>query len=543
MVPVDEGTRPTRVDAVVIGAGFSGLYMVHLLRNKLGLTVQGVEAADGVGGTWWWNRYPGARTDSLYYIYCYSFSKEIADQWDWNERYSAQPDVQRYLDHVATTFDLHSAYRFSTRVERAEFQADSGIWLVTLSDGSRLEATYLVTAIGLLSAPNLPPFEGLDDFKGEWYHTARWPDHDVELAGKRVAVIGTGSTGIQLIPTVAEQAAELTVFQRTPNYVVPSQNKMLTSEDRDEIKRDYAAIFQRLREHPFAMPFASPGRNALDVDDDERRRIYEEAWQKGGFYFLFEAFDDLSVDDAANETACEFIRGKIQEIVEDADTAELLTPRGYPYGSKRPPAGTDYYETFNRSNVRLVDVSTTPIDHLTESGLRVGDTEYEFDVIIFATGFDASTGAFSRIDIRGRDGKALSDAWANGPVTNLGFSTSGFPNLLMVSGPLSPFANIPTCSEVCADFVAGLIGYMRKHDIKLVESTETAEKEWAAHVTDIANLILAGRGEAVNTWFAGANIEGKAHAINVYFGGADDYIARCNHSAENDYEGFALTNA
>jgi cyclohexanone monooxygenase len=543
MVASHEGASPHRVDAVVIGAGFSGLYLVHLLRNKLGLSVAGIEAADGVGGVWWSNRYPGARTDSLYYIYCYSFSKEIADQWDWNERYSAQPQVQAYLDHVATTFDLHRSYRFSTRVDKAEFQEDSSTWLVTLSDGSTVESTYLVTAIGLLSAPHTPAFTGLDDFAGEWYHTARWPDRRVDFAGKRVAVIGTGSTGVQISPLIAEEAAELTVFQRTANYVVPIQNRDLFPGELDEIRADYDATFRRLRTHPFGMPFIASGRNALDVDADERRRVYEEAWQKGGFHFLFETFDDLAVDEAANETACEFIRSKIAVTVQDSATAELLTPRDHPYGSKRPPAGSGYYEMFNRPNVHLVDLSTTAITRVTENGLLVGDTEYECDVIVFATGFDASTGAFTRIDIRGRGGKSLAEAWAAGPVTYLGFGTSGFPNLLMSGGPLSPFANIPVCAEECADFIAEAISYMREHNIALIEPTVDSETAWVAQVNDIASQILASRGEAVNTWFAGANIDGKARAFNVYFGGVDDYIARCDSSAEKGYEGFVLTRA
>ena len=528
-------------DAVVVGAGFSGMYVLRKLRDELGLSVQGFEAGSGVGGTWNWNRYPGARTDSLYYIYCYSFSPELAQEWVWKERYPSQPEVRSYLRHVAERFDLNRSFRFNTRVESAHFNEEAGLWDVTLSTGDTVTATYIVTAVGLLSAANLPPFKNLESFKGEWHHTYSWPEGGVDLKGKRVGLIGVGSTGVQILPELAAQAAEVTVFQRTPNYVVPARNRPLTAEEQQDIKSRYTDVFQKIRKHPFGMDFDSPGRNALDVDEAERERIYQEAWDKGGFHFLFEAFDDLSINEEANETACEFIRRKIRSIVKDPEVAERLTPYGYPYGSKRPPVGTDYYETYNRDNVTLVDVSADPIVEITEEGVRTKAHEYVFDVIVFATGFDASTGSVTRIDVQGRDGQKLVDKWKDGPLTNMGYSTAGFPNLLMVSGPLSPFANIPVCAEETADWIVHAIDYMRKNDQRFIESTEEAQKAWAEQCTEIANLILAAKGEKVNTWFAGANIEGKAHAINVYFGGVDAYIARGNEVAKNGYEGFVLT--
>lgn len=530
---------PAHVDAVVIGAGFSGLYITHLLRER-GLSVQGFEAGSGVGGTWNWNRYPGARTDSLYYIYCYSFSPEIAQEWTWSERYPSQPEMKAYFEFVADRLDLKRSFRFHTRVTAAHYDEASGLWAVSTDDGATIRCTYLVTGIGLISAPNTPPFAGLDTFEGDWYHTARWPAGGVDFHRKRVGLIGTGSTGIQILPIIAEEAQHVTVFQRTPNYVVPSQNRPLNDEERADIKARYTEIFRKIRTHPFGMAFDSPGRNALDVSEAEREAIYEEAWQNGGFHFLFEAFDDLSVDAEANETACEFIRAKIHSIVDDPTTAELLTPRGYPYGSKRPPSGTHYFETFNRDDVELVDVSDDPIVEITADGLRTAERGFEFDTLVFATGFDVSTGSFTRIDIRGRDGLALADKWRDGPLTNLGFSTAGFPNLLMVTGPLSPFANIPVCVEETAEWIAGTIDHLRQNGYHSIEATEEAERAWADENTAAANRILAAEGEKVNTWFAGANIDGKAHAINVYFGGADAYFAACRDATRNGYDGFRL---
>lgn len=527
-------------DAVIIGAGFSGLYMLHRLRDEMGLSVRGFEAGSGVGGTWYWNRYPGARTDSLHSIYQFTFSPEISEEWSFSERYPTQAEVLEYLNFVADRLDLRRDFQFNNRITAAHFDEENNNWVVSSDNGEKVTATYLITGVGLLSAPNVPSFKNLEAFQGETYHAGTWPQGGVDLSGKRVGLIGTGSTGIQILPQLAEQADHITVFQRTPNYVVPAQNRPLTPEDKEEFRASYRAIAEQIRQHPFAMPFTSSGKNAFDVDDATRQAIYEEAWQKGGFYFLFETFDDLQLDETANETACEFIRGKIREIVKDPDVAEILTPYGYPYGAKRPPAGTNYYETYNQDNVDVVDVRKDPIVEITPNGLRTETNEFGLDAIVFATGFDASTGSLTRIDIRGRDGIELADKWRQGPVTNLGFSTSGFPNLLMITGPLSPFANIPTCIEETVDWITDCLTHMRQHGYTSIESSESAEQQWTQHVTDVANMIMAAKGEAVNTWFAGANIDGKAHAINVYFGGANAYFDAIHQVAEEDYAGFSF---
>lgn len=536
----DESGNTNTVDAVIVGAGFSGLYMMHRLRDELGLSVQGFEAAKGVGGTWYWNRYPGARTDSLHSIYQFTFSPEISEEWSYSERYPSQQEVLAYLEFVADKLDLGKNFEFETRVDSAVFDEETNTWVITTDTGESITATYFITGVGLLSAPNIPDFAGRDSFAGQIVHTANWPEADLDLAGKRVGLIGTGSTGIQILPELAERAAHVTVFQRTPNYVVPSQNRALTDEDKADFKARYRDIAKQIRQHPFAMPFTSKGVNALDVDQETRRRVYEEAWQQGGFYFLFETFDDLQLDLAANETACEFIREKISETVTDPEVAKLLAPVGYPYGAKRPPAGTNYYETFNRPNVTLVDVGGDPIQEITTTGIRTGTEEFDLDVIVFATGFDASTGSLTRMDIRGRDSVSLAAKWADGPITNLGFNSAGFPNMLMITGPLSPFANIPTCIEETVDWIADAIAYMRSNGHTTIEATEAAEQAWADHVTDVAHMIVAAKGEAVNTWFAGANIEGKAHKFNVYFGGANAYFTMIADSAAKDYEGFVL---
>ncbi|MCK8616673.1 flavin-containing monooxygenase [Gordonia sp. C13] len=538
--PVEQDQTVAHFDAVVVGAGFSGLYMVHRLRDELGLSVRGYEAANGVGGTWYWNRYPGAQTDSLHSVYQFTFSPAISAEWTFSSRYPSQGEVLEYLNFVADRLDLRSSFQFGSRVAGASFDEKANHWTIEIENGETVTAQFLITGVGLLSAPNRPDFPGLDSFRGDVLHSAVWPTDGVDLSGKRVALIGTGSTGIQILPQIAGDAAHVTVLQRTPNYVVPAHNRRLTDEEKDAFRAEREQIARRVRKHPFAMDFTSKGLNALEVDADTRHAVYEEAWNKGGFYFLFETFDDLQIDEAANETACEFIRAKIREIVKDPQTAETLTPRNYPYGAKRPPAGTHYYETFNRPNVDLVDLRKTPIVEITPDGVRTEAGDHSVDVIIMATGFDASTGSLTRIDIRGRDGQRLADRWAEGPITNLGFNTSGFPNLLMITGPLSPFANIPTCIEETSDWIVNCIKHLREHNYTHIESNPAAEQAWADHVTEIANMIVTGKGEAVNTWFAGANIAGKSNAINVYFGGANAYFAKIRETAAEGYTGFSM---
>jgi cyclohexanone monooxygenase len=527
------------VDAVVLGAGFSGLYVTHRLRDELGLSVRGFDAAGDVGGTWWWNRYPGARTDSLHSVYRFSFSDELVREWDYSERFPGQPEVLTYLNWVADRLDVRGAFQFNTRVTSAHYDEAAGRWLVRTDRGDEVSATYFITGIGLLSAPNLPPFPGLEDFTGDWYHSADWPA-DIDLSGKRLALIGTGATGIQMLPHLAEQAGHVTVFQRTPNYVVPSQNRDLRPDEQEAFQNRAEEIRDFIREHPFAMPLIARGKGAMEVDEQTRREIYEETWNRGGFSLLFESFDDLQIDEAANESACEFIRGKIREIVTDPATAELLCPRGYPYGAKRPPAGTHYYETYNRENVSLIDVSDDPITAITATGLRTAGREFEADVIVFATGFDASTGSFDRIDIRGRDGLPLVEKWRQGPVSNVGISVRGYPNFFMIAGPLSPFANAPTCIEEAVDWIVEAVAHLRKNELSSIETTEQGERDWTAHTVDMSTKVLAGRGVSVHTWFAGANIEGKVQAINVYFGGAKNYFAALRASAGPEFRTFEL---
>lgn len=527
-------------DAIVIGAGMGGLYATHRLRDEMGLRVKGLEAAPGVGGTWYWNCYPGARTDSPYTAYRYSWSEDLVRDWTWSERYPSQPEVLRYLEFVADRLDVRRSYNFDARVTAADYDEHENLWRVRVEDGTIFTTTFLISALGLVSAPMTPRIDGLNSFDGAVIHASTWPQEAHDFSGQKVALIGTGSTGIQILPILAEQADEVTVFQRTPNYVVPAQNRSLTAQEVDDLQRRHRDIAKQLRCHPFALPMATVGMNALDVDEATRARVYEEAWNKGGFHFLFETFDDIAVNDQANETACEFIREKIRSIVKDPLTAKRLTPKGYPYGAKRPPAGTGYYEAYNRPNVNLVDLTVEPIEGVTNSGIRTAGGYYDLDTIILATGFDAATGSFTRIDIRGRQGISLAEKWRSGPLTSLGFATAGFPNLLMVTGPLSPFANLPTCIEETVDWIIDLIGHMTRHGLRAVEATESGEKEWADQVTSAANAMTAAKGVAVQSWFTGANVEGKAHAVNVYFGGANTYFDLCSTSARNGYEGFAL---
>jgi cation diffusion facilitator CzcD-associated flavoprotein CzcO len=536
----DEAAASIRsVDAVVIGAGFSGLYSVYKLR-ELGLDVVGIDQGSDVGGTWYWNKYPGARTDSPAQVYCYEFSAELNQEWDWKERYPSQPEMQSYLGHVADRFDLRKHYVFDERVVSAHYNDQSGTWEVSTRSGGQFSARYFVSGAGILSAPNIPSIEGIGTFAGEIHHPGRWPAGGVPATGKSFAVVGTSSTGIQVLPHLAADAEQVYVLQRTPNYVVPAQNRDLTDTERRDFKKRYEQIWKRVHEHPFAMPFDDPNRAVFDVDEDERLRIYEEAWQKGGFHFLFESFSDLPVDAKANETACEFVRSKIRSIVKDPAVAELLCPTGYPYGAKRPPSGTNYYETFNRQNVTLVDIAANPIEKIVPEGIVVNGELLAVDAIVFATGFDAVTGSLGRIDIRGQGGISLKDKWSQGPLTNLGLSTNGFPNFFMVAGPLSPFSNAPVAIEDNVNWIAACIRFLADNDYHSIMATAEAERSWADHVTAQASEILASQGERVNTWFAGANVEGKAHAINLYFGGADFYSAECAKVAANGYEGFVL---
>lgn len=527
-------------DAIIVGAGFSGLYQLHVLRDRLGLSTRVLEAGAGVGGTWYWNRYPGARCDSESYYYSYSFSKELEQEWNWTERYPEQAEILQYLNHVADRFELRPDIQLEARVTEANFDANANRWLVSTAGGERYSAKFLITAVGCLSTANIPNIPGLKAFKGKWYHTGRWPHEGVDFAGQRVGLIGTGSTGIQAAPVIAGQAAHLTVFQRTPNYSVPARNAPMSAEAQKQIKADYAAIRQRSRTSTNGHPFQISLRSALDVSPEERQALYEVAWESGGLRFRG-TFKDILSNEAANETASAFIRSKIRSIVKDPDLAERLTPIDHPFASKRPPIDTDYFETFNRDNVSLVDIRAAPIQEITPAGLKTTDAEYELDIMVFATGFDAMTGPLLALDIRGENGRLLKDAWSAGPRTYLGLQTTGFPNLFTVTGPGSPsvLTNMPTAIEHHADWIANCIGYMREHGLDRIEATAEASDKWVEYVNEAAHATLLPM--ASSSWYLGANVPGKPRVFMPYAGGMATYAAICEQVAVEGYTGFLLS--
>ena len=533
--PVAQPNRPS-LDAIVVGAGFAGLYMLHRLR-QLGLAARVLEAGDGVGGTWYWNRYPGARCDVLSMEYSYQFSPELQQEWEWSERYATQPEILRYANHVMDRFDLRRDIQFNTRVRAAVFDDASGRWTITAENGESLTATHCVMATGCLSSANRPQFKGLEKFSGPVYHTGDWPHAGVDFSGQRVGIIGTGSSAIQSIPLIAEQAAHLHVFQRTASYSVPAHNGPLDPASVKSIKANYAAYRERNWQQPFGVDFRTNPVPALSVAADDRRREYETRWHYGSLGFLG-AYGDLLVSGEANETAAEFIRDKIRTIVKDPAVAEKLVPRQV-VGCKRLCLDRGYYATFNRPSVTLVDVSTTPIEEITPHGLRVQDTEYTFDCLIFATGFDAMTGALEKIDIRGRGGLPLKTKWAGGPRTYLGLATAGFPNLFTITGPGSPsvLSNMLPSVEQHVNWVSECIDYLQQRGVRTIEPTEDAENQWVEHVNEVAHTTLYPN---CNSWYLGANIPGKPRIFMPYLG-VPPYVAKCKEVAARGYEGFALT--
>lgn len=534
----ESGKMPvSHFDAVVIGAGFSGLYMLYRLR-ELGLSTRVYEAGGGVGGTWYWNRYPGARCDSPSVHYSYSFSPELEQEWEWTEKYPRQPEILRYLNHVADRFDLRGDIQLNTRVITAVYDDVMNRWTIQTDQGDKVSARYCITAIGCLSTPNTPKFKGLDSFTGQVYHTGRWPHEGVDLTGKRVGVIGTGSTGIQAIPQIAKQAAHVTVFQRTPNYSLPAQNRPLTPEEKAEIKANYRKLRKTDRESPAGLTINLNPKSALEVTPEERQSAFEERWKVGGAAALA-AFSDIAVNLEANTYMADFVRSKIGEMVHDPDTARMLMPHDHPIGSKRICVDTEYYETYNRENVSLVDVRKSPIEEITPHGLRTRDAEYELDVVVFATGFDAMTGALFKIDIRGENGQALKDKWAVGPRTYLGLMTTGFPNLFVITGPGSPsvLSNMPVSIEQHVEWISDCVEYMREHNFTRIEPTIEVENAWVAHVNNVANSTLY---PLANSWYLGANIPGKPRIFMPYVGGVGNYRIKCQEIAEKGYEGFTF---
>ncbi|MEX0958303.1 MAG: NAD(P)/FAD-dependent oxidoreductase [Burkholderiales bacterium] len=533
-------TRAHAFDALIIGAGFSGLYQLHCLRNRLGLSAQVLEAGEGVGGTWYWNRYPGARCDSESHSYCYSFSDELMREWEWSERYPGPPEILRYLNHVADRFDLKRDIRFNTRASAAHYDAKTNLWRVRTEAGETFTAQFLITAVGCLSSANVPDIPGLENFRGRWYHTGQWPHEGVDFTGKRVGQIGTGSTGIQSAPVIAETAAHLTVFQRTANYSVPARNGPLTAEFKRWMKKNTAEIRRVMHATVNGHPFEISETSALAVSPQERHALYEKAWETGGLRFRA-TFRDLVTDNAANATASEFLKAKIRQIVKDPETAEKLANIDHPYAAKRPPIDTDYFETFNRENVALVDVRADPIEEITPRGIRTRTAEYPLDIIVFATGFDAMTGTLLRMDIRGRDGLSLQQAWEAGPKNYLGLQVPGFPNLFTVTGPGSPsvLCNMPVAIEQHVEWITDCIDHMRKHGLTRIEPTEEATQHWIAEVNRAADATVLP--QAKHSWYLGANIPGKPRMFMPYAGGMAHYRKICADVAAKNYQGFVLS--
>jgi cation diffusion facilitator CzcD-associated flavoprotein CzcO len=526
---------PQTLDAVIVGAGFSGLYMLHKLRG-LGLRARVFEAGSGVGGTWFWNRYPGARCDVESMEYSFKFDEKLQQEWVWSERYSEQPEILRYLNHVADRFDLRRDIAFETRVSKAHFDEPSGRWNVETDRGDRVSAQYCIMATGCLSSTNTPKFPGLDSFKGRVFHTGKWPHEPVDFTGRRVGIVGTGSSAIQTIPIVAKQARHLYVFQRTPNFSVPAQNGPLDPEVQAQIKARYGELRRLGSQMPFGFDVQYNEKSALEATPEERNEEFERRWQHGGLPFLG-CYSDLLYDKAANELAADFIRAKIREIVKDPDVAALLTPDSV-VGCKRLCSDTGYFETFNRDNVTLVDVRSKPIEQILPTGLRTAKQSYEFDDLILATGFDAMTGTLVRIDIRGVGGATLAERWAEGPRTYLGLTTVGFPNLFMMTGPGSPsvLSNMVVSIEQHAEWIAECVANLRARGLSRIEATQAAQDAWVAHVNEVADSTLYPQ---CNSWYLGSNVPGKPRVFMPYLG-FPAYVEKCKEVVSRGYEGFRL---
>jgi cation diffusion facilitator CzcD-associated flavoprotein CzcO len=527
-------------DAIIIGAGLSGMYQLYRLR-ELGLRVRVFEAGTDVGGTWYWNRYPGARFDSESYSYGFSFSKALLEEWEWSEHFAGQPETLRYCNFVADKLDLRRDIQFRSPVASAIYDENTRSWRTTLEDGSAFTCRFLVTAIGPLSTPTLPRVEGRDSFRGKSFHTARWPKEPVDFAGKRVAVIGTGATGIQTIQTIASEVGHLTVFQRTANWAAPLHNGKIDAQTQAKIKAGYPEMFALCKE-TFACFIHTPdSRGAFEVSDAEREAHYEKLYGERGFGIWQGNFRDILIDRAANATISDFIARKIRERVRDQKTAEKLIPQNHGFGTRRVPLETFYYEVYNRPNVELVDITATPIERITPKGIKTSEKEFEFDIIIYATGFDAITGSFDKIDFRGVGGTKLKDAWKSGPETYLGLMVHGFPNMIMVMGPHTALGNIPRSIEYSVDWVTGLMRFARDKGLTRLEATPQGVKDWTDHVKEIGVGLLSYE---VDSWMTGINrnVEGKTTRIVArYAGSAPDYRARCDDVAAKGYRELALS--
>lgn len=525
------------VDAIIIGSGFAGLYALYRLRNVDGLDAHSFENASDVGGTWYWNRYPGARSDTEVSAYCYSFDRELFESWKWTQRYPRQPEILAYLQNFAERYDLRRSISFDTNIRKVAFNETTNRWEVTTDKGEHWTAQFLIEGVGLLSSTNYPNFPGTEKFKGETYHTARWPHEKVDFSGKRVGIIGTGASGIQVITDLAPEVGDLTVFQRTPQYVVPAQHGPIKTEVLEMIKNDYEGYWHRTLNSVTVFGFEESQISATSVTPEERDAIFERVWNSGGgFQFMFETFNDIGTSLEANMAAQEFIRRKIKSIVKDPVKAEMLTPRDL--YARRPPCCDSYYETYNRDNVSLVDVKAHPIVEITEKGIKTDNAEYELDVIVYATGFDAVTGNYLKFDQFGRNGISLKDRWKERPVDHLGMMVAEFPNMFMLFGPMGPFTNQPPAHEYQANWAADTIKYLRSHNNSTIEPTHEAERDWVALCDDIASGTLFPQ---CDSWINGSNIPGKPVTVFFYMGGMGAYIQHMEEAAASDYKGFKIT--
>lgn len=525
-------------DALIIGAGFSGMYMLHRLR-ELGLCARVYERGSDVGGTWYWNRYPGARCDVESPFYSYSFSEDLQQEWEWTQRYPAQPEILAYCRHVAYRFDLLRDIVFDTRVAAAEYDAEDGRWTVRTDRDERAAGSFLITAVGCLSAARIPDFPGLATFDGPVFHTGLWPHEPVDFTGKRVGVVGTGSSGIQSIPVIAGEADHVTVFQRTPNFSIPARNRPLDPVEQQRIKAEFPKLREEARQTDSGTLQHRSDQSVLEVAEADRREELDRAWEVGGLAFMT-AFNDILTDIEANDLVADYVRERIRAAVYDPETADLLCPRDHPIGAKRICVDTDYYATYNRPNVSLVDVREAPIERITPTGLRAGEVDHELDSIVFATGYDAMTGPLNRIAIRGTGGKALRDKWAAGPRTYLGVATAGFPNLFTITGPGSPsvLSNMIVSIEQHVEWIADCIDHLRSGGFTRIEARQEAEDAWVEHVKEAANETLYPRAAS---WYLGANVEGKPRAFMPYVGGVAVYREHCEEVAKARYRGFELS--
>ncbi len=534
-------TAAPMLDVIIIGAGVAGLYAIHKLRQQ-GLKVRAYEQGDDVGGTWYWNRYPGCRCDVESLEYSFSFSPELDQEWKWPERYGNQGEILKYVRHVADRFDLRRDVQFNTRITSATFDEASSQWTVKTDKGETITGRYCIMATGNLSTPRKPDIKGIDSFKGKWYHTGLWPHDGVDFSGLRVGVIGTGSSGVQSIPHIAKQAKHLFVFQRTANFSLPAQNAPMDAEKERRHKQRYPELRSQAVNTPFGIAgYPPPTKSALEVSEEERNAIYERKWKEGGSISFLYSFTDLLTNKEANDTASEFVRNKIRQTVKDPKTAELLCPNDHPIGTKRLILDTNYYETYNLPHVKLVDIRSHPIEEITPEGIRTSDGQhYDLDAIVFATGFDAMTGVMKEIDIRGTNGLSIKEKWSNGPLTYLGIMVAGFPNMFMVTGPQSPGVKsqmIFSC-EQHVDWIANAIRHVSERQSRRIEATPEAEMAWVAHNNEVAESTLY---VMANSWYMGANIPGKPRVFMPYVGGVTSYVQKCNEVVANDYEGFKLS--